>query len=121
MLLKFQFLLVFKFLLVSLELLQALYLVVVVAILFILLQFCVLLHTLHKVDVGTVLLQETVGEQLHLCLGHSLQLVPPGFFVFKIVLLHLQHGQAFNVLIVLLFLRQFAEQLLLLGSEFFVN
>lgn len=70
MLCKLQFLLVFKFLLVSLELLQAFDLVVVVAVLFILLQFCVLLHTLDKVDVGTILLQETVGKQLHLCLRH---------------------------------------------------
>ena len=72
MLCKLHFLLVFKFLLVSLELLQAFDLVVVVAVLFILLQFRVLLHSLDKVNVGTILLQKAVGKQLHLCLGHCL-------------------------------------------------
>ena len=72
MLCKLHFLLVFKFLLVSLELLQAFDLVVVVAVLFILLQFRVLLHSLDKVNVGTILLLKAVGKQLHLCLGHCL-------------------------------------------------
>jgi len=47
------FLLVLKFLLVRMQLLQPFDLVVIVVILFILLQFRVLLHALHKVDVGT--------------------------------------------------------------------
>ena len=98
------FLLVLKFLLVCLQLLQSFDLVVIVVILFIFLQFRVLLHALNKVDVGTVLFQETIRKQPHLCLGHSLQFVPPGFLVFKIVFLHLQHRQTLYLLVVLFFL-----------------
>ena len=59
-------------LLVCLQLLESFDLVIIAAVLLVLLQFCILFHPLHKVDIGTILFEETGRQQSHLILRHIL-------------------------------------------------